>query len=213
MAVASDIEGTLTTAETWKALARFLRENGRAADYNKFFYSRFPKALLARAGLIHKRNFQNQWIKDLIGLFAGYSVDDFNSVAEWVVENELWPHRRKDAVEDFLALQNESLWIASGTYQPIAETFAKRLGARAVGTGLELKSNTLTGRILNEVNVGENKARALQTVLGPEELLSAYGDSEADIPILQLSKHPVAVHPDKALRVMAIKSGWRILEN
>jgi HAD superfamily phosphoserine phosphatase-like hydrolase len=212
MAVASDIEGTLTTAETWKALARYLRENGHAATYNRFFYSRFPKGLLAKAGLIHKRDFQNQWIKELIGFFAGYSLQDFSTVAEWVVENELWPQRRQDVVDAFLSHPNETRWIASGTYQPIAEAFAKRLGARAIGTGLELKNNTLTGRILNEVNVANDKAKNLQTMLGSDKLLSAYGDSEADIPMLQLSQKPIAVYPDKALRIMAIKSGWTILE-
>jgi HAD superfamily phosphoserine phosphatase-like hydrolase len=214
MAVASDIEGTLTTAETWKALARYLRENGRASEYNKFFTPRFPKALLARAGFIPKRTFQNQWIKDLIGLFAGYSVDDFASIAEWVVENELWPKRRQDVVNAFLAHQKsgEVLWIASGTYQPIAEAFANRLNAKAIGTRLELSDNTLTGRVLNEVNVANVKAKALQNVLGSENLLSAYGDSEADIPMLQLSQKPVAVYPDRVLRQTAINFGWEILE-
>jgi HAD superfamily phosphoserine phosphatase-like hydrolase len=213
MAVASDIEGTLTTAETWKALARYLRESGRAAEYNTFFYARFPKALLARAGFIHKRNFQNQWIKELIGLFAGYSVDDFASIAEWVVENELWPKRRQDVVNAFLAHQKtgEALWIASGTYQPIAEAFARRLEAKAIGTRLELSNTTLTGRILNEVNVATHKAKALQNVLSSDTLYSAYGDSEADIPMLQLSTKPVAVYPDKVMRQTAIKFGWEIL--
>lgn len=213
MAVASDIEGTLTTAETWKALARYLRENGRGAAYNTFFYTRFPRALLARAGVIHKRTFQNQWIKDLIGLFAGYSVAEFDTIAEWVVENELWPKRRKDVVDAFLSHESDNSWIASGTYQPVAEAFAKRLGAKAIGTKLELKSDILTGHILGEINVAHHKAKALQTVLVSENLLSAYGDSEADIPMLQLSQQPVAVYPDKALREMAIKSGWTILED
>jgi HAD superfamily phosphoserine phosphatase-like hydrolase len=212
MAVASDIEGTLTTAETWKALARYLREHGRTREYNRFFSRRFPKALLSQTGLIHKRTFQNQWIKDLIGLFAGYTTDEFDTIAEWVVENELWPKRRQDVIAAFSSHRNEALWIASGTYQPIAEAFAKRLNAKAIGTGLELTNNTLTGRILNEVNVATTKAKALQNVLGSEKIYSAYGDSEADIPMLQLSQKPVAVYPDKVLRHMALKSGWEILE-
>ena len=64
----------------------------------------------------------------------------------------------------------------------------------------------------DEVRVGEVKALRLHERLGAARLYAAYGDTEADIPMLMLSDRPIAVYPDRALRSTARALGWTVLE-
>ena len=40
----------------------------------------------------------------------------------------------------------------------------------------------------------------------------AYGDSYADLPVLNLVGNPIAVKPDEKLRHIAIRKQWEIIE-
>ncbi len=46
MIVAADVDGTLTSGETWRAVGRYLAEHGRARAYRAFFLTPLPGALL-----------------------------------------------------------------------------------------------------------------------------------------------------------------------
>ena len=212
MAVAADLEGTLTTGETWRGLDRYLRSHNRV-DYRLFFARRFPEALAARLGIIDKREFGNRWLGDLSHFFAGLNEAEFAEVATWVVENELWPKRRREVVAALKVHQaaGEDLVLASGTYQPVLKSFAQRLGARSLGTPLAVRAGKLTGELRGAVNVGKTKAERLHDALGDERLYAAYGDTAADIPMLLLSDRPVAVYPDKILKATAEALNWTIL--
>ena len=98
MSVAADLEGTLTVGETWRGLDRFLRAHACATDYRYFFAKRFPGAVAARLNFIDKHDFRREWLTQLPQFFAGMSESEFDDVAAWVVENELWPKRRRDVV-------------------------------------------------------------------------------------------------------------------
>ncbi len=215
--VASDLEGTLTTGETWKGIARYLERNGKSRAYRKFFNSRFPMALLARAGL-NRREFQNRWIADLLGLFGGTYYGEFLEAAEWVVEHELWDKRRKNvlAVLETCKSEGARVILASGTYQPVLEVFAKRCspnlgGFEVIGTKLEMITGKLTGKISGEVNVGEVKAASLQAAIRSEPLEAAFGDTMPDLPMLEMARNPVVIPTEAKLERLALKRGWQII--
>lgn len=214
MVVAADLEGTLTTGESWKGLGRYLSRHGQALAYGTFFAKRLPEALAAKFHLTDERAFKNRWMTDLSHFFAGMTEADFAKVAHYVVDTELWPKRREDVMAALKVHQaaGEKLVLVSGTYQPILELFAERMGASAVGTPLECVDGKLTGRLAGEVNVGEVKARRLHEALGQERLYATYGDTEADISMMMLGDKPVAVYPDKTLRDTAEALAWNILE-
>ncbi len=215
MMVVADLEGTLTTGRTHRALGRYLLRHGRASAYRLFLARRLPPLLLARLHPARARALQSAWMRDLLGLFSHMSVAEFRRVADWVVEEELWPKRRGDVLAALRVhqLAGEKLLLASGTYQPVLESFALRLEAEALGTPLEACGGRLTGRLAGEVNAGEVKARRLHELLGEVRLYAAYGDTEADIPMLMLSDRPVAVYPDRPLRDTARALGWTVLEH
>ena len=76
------------------------------------------------------------------------------------------------------------------------------------------------GRFTGELDgppVGETeKARRIQAYAEREDIdLSesyAYGDSIADLPMLQAVGHPGAVNPDNSLRLAAKKKGWPVYQ-
>ena len=83
-----------------------------------------------------------------------------------------------------------------------------------VGTRAEVHSDVYTGLLSAPVMHGEAKRLALQAVLGSDEWAYsfAYSDSISDLPLLTSVRYPVAVNPDRQLRVVASDRRWRVLE-
>lgn len=214
--VAVDLEGTLTQGETWKGIARWLKQNGYALDYNLFFLKHLPQAMLMKQGLSDRTAFNALWMTELLYLFKGFSQAEFEEMVEWVVREETWANRRQNLIDELRAHQAEGcqIVIVSGTYQAIAEAVGRRLGAStAFGTLVEIEDDHLTGFLSTPINVGEQKALQLKRYLDDDiPLVAAYGDTVADIPMLTLSQYPVAVAPDEGLRAEALKNNWRIME-
>ncbi|WP_169737086.1 haloacid dehalogenase-like hydrolase, partial [Deinococcus pimensis] len=133
--VASDLEGTLTTGETWKGLLRFLRERGHGRAVSAFLALKLPGVALAGAGVLDREKVRQAWTADLPRLLRGTPEADVDALAEWVVERELWPGRRDDVLAELEAhrLAGHRVVLASGAYQPVLEAFARRIGAEAVG--------------------------------------------------------------------------------
>lgn len=213
MIVAADVEGTLTSGETWKAVGRYLAEHGRARAYRAFFLAHLPGALLVKARLLSRSWYRDRWMVDLARLFKGWDEQDLRRMAEWVVERELWMQRRPSVIAELEEHRRNgaTLILASATYQPVLEAFAERCGARALGTPLELVGGVATGRISGRANSGRAKADRLAAATRPERVSIAYGDSASDIPMLELSAAPVAVEPDAGLRQLAARRAWRVL--
>ncbi len=213
--IVSDLEGTLTAGESWKGVARYLKTHGRAAQYRWFFLKHLPEALLAKGRLIDVQRFKDRWQVDMSRLFSGFTVDELSRMGEWVVEHELWPQRRRAVLAEIAALgaAGHRLVLASGTYQPVLEAFARRTGAEALGTLLEVADGLATGRLTGWVNVGRAKAERLTGWLAERSasIRAAYGDTAADLPMLALSAYPVAVCPDARLAREAARLGWRVL--
>ncbi|MBI4672016.1 MAG: haloacid dehalogenase-like hydrolase [Chloroflexi bacterium] len=215
--VASDLEGTLTAGEAWRGIGAYLKAHGRANAYRRFMATHFPGAILAKAGIVDKQTFKNRWLADQAKLLRGYSRVEVETLAEWVAENEMWAKRRV-AVVDELTKHHASgctVLIASGAYEPITNAFARKLNlerVRGVSTPLEMVNGRATGKLAAAIGVDAVKAQRVREQIGDGALVAAYGDTGADAPLLELSRQPVAVAPDEALRKIANAKGWRILE-
>ncbi len=211
--VASDLEGTLTTAETWRAVADRLKAGGLGRRYRTFVLRRLPQVLAARAGLVDRQRFRDRWISDLTGLLGGRSIADVEALAEDIVERVLWPGRRIDVIDELADHRRagRTIILCSGTYQPVLDAFARRLEADALGSALESSDGALTGRLADEPNTGPRKAARLRSALGSRRLVAAYGDSLADAEMLAAAAEPVAVHPEPRLRRLAAERGWRVI--
>lgn len=221
VAVATDLEGTLTTGQTWRALGAYLVAHGRAAAYRGMFARNLPSALMARSGLLPLEVVRERWMLGLLSLFRGDAAESFEEASAWAVEHVLWPQRRPEVVAALRVHQaaGERLVLASGAFQPVAEAFARRLpqhartpAPTAIGSPVAVRDGRLAGGLDGPLNVGDAKARRLHEALGDERLYAAYGDSGDDVPMLLLSDRPVAVYPDRVLRRTASDLGWSVFE-
>lgn len=212
MFVASDLEGTLTTGESWKGVGRYLKEHGHGRAYRAFFLARMPGYLATKLGVGDEQGFRDGWMARLAGFFRGMRPEELERLAGWVVEQELWPKRREGVLGELERHKEagQRLVLAAGTYQPVLEAFARRIGAEAVGTPLEYSDGKATGRLVGAVNTGRVKAERLSKWVGAVRVVEAYGDTLSDMHMLTMSEGPVVVDPDPKLRTEALKRGWRI---
>lgn len=211
--VASDVEGTLTTGETWRGILAYLRAHRQGGKARAFLARMLPRYALSKVGLLNKARVRQQWIEELPRTLRGLSEHEMRGVAAWVVEHELWPQRREDVVGELQrhARAGHTVLLCSGVYQPVLEVLAARIGAQALGTRLGLHDGRLTGAVEGDIGTGDSKARQLLERVGEGPLLAAYGDTLADVPMLNLAREAVAVYPDPDLAKLARERGWRIL--
>lgn len=216
--VACDVEGTLTTAASWEALREYLVQEGRQRAFRRFFLRRLPGLLAYRLGLGDSQAFKDRWVRGILALYAGYTEEEFAAPAAHAA-GHLWSARRPAVLEALQAHHDGGATIifASGVFQPILDALA-RLAAgaglervRALGTPVEIVDGRLTGQTASPLSVGKLKAERLHALAGSAPFVAAYGDTAADLPMLRLSRFPVAVAPDGALRAAASQAGWQII--
>jgi len=214
------MDGTLTTAETWRGVHQWIRANYPSAAARWFIGIRLPMVVLARSGVLNKERFRARWLEDQTRLLRGVAREQLEAMGEWVVEHHLWPARRVAAVAAVQAAHaaacavdaSSELVLATGGYQPIASAFARRLGASAaLGTPFELHDGRATGRLAAITQSGDEKARAVRSYAAGGRILAAFGDTAADIPLLALAERAVAVAPDRALAQECARLGWERL--
>ncbi len=213
MIVATDFDGTLTTGQLGRAMGRYLEANGDARAYKRFYRRQIPRYLLAKIGLMPMRTFKKGWARGIPFLFEGMDHDELTRMFTFAIENEIWPKRRVDVLDELAQYQAEGsrIIIVSGAYQPFLDIFAARIEVEGLGTALEMVEGRATGKLIEPLNVGDIKVQRLQQTLDGKALDMAFGDTIDDIPMLELSHSPVAVYPTRSLRRVATKKGWRIL--
>lgn len=214
MIVASDLEGTLTTGETWRGIRAYLLAHGRLHDFYGFFATQLPEFIGGKIGLIPKREFQNRWTAKIMRLFANLSEAEFTAVATWVAQNELLPKIRPKVLQLLQEHQKTGarVILASGTYHPVLAAVAGHYGFEAIGTPLELQNGKLTGRVLGQISVGATKKHKLELALSGQGLDIAYGDTMPDLPMLELAERAFVVRGnDAALEAVAVARGWGIV--
>jgi len=109
----------------------------------------------------------------------------------------------------------QRVWLVSAAPVELAELIAEHLGlSGALGTVSEQVAGVYTGRLVGRPLHGEAKAEAIAGLAAREGLdlsrCAAYSDSANDIPMLSLVGTPVAVNPDRALRLHARRNGWTV---
>ncbi|MEM6429677.1 MAG: haloacid dehalogenase-like hydrolase [Deinococcota bacterium] len=228
--VATDLEGTLTTGRTWSAAADYLTKHGQGLRYWLDFGWRYPVIVVSKLGMFNPLPFQHRWMRDLLTHFAGMTQADFVTAADWMVDKHLWPNRREAVVTELAQhlAAGRQVVLASGTYQPVLEAFARKLAnelgyppehVHAVGTPFVYEAdsgqNILTGKLATDMSTGDVKRTRLEAFLSNfnGNLHTAYGDTAADIAMLDFSAEAVAVHPDDGLAEASASHNWRIIND
>lgn len=211
MNIISDMVGTVTTGSPVLGLVKWVRDNQSAQRANFYLGRKMPSYLLAKWGLIDWVKWAQRLMISALPLVRNPSLDSLNQMGQWSVDYELWPKRRLDVLEQLANYVEHDgrVYIASGVYEPTVKAFASKIGASGIGTPLEIVGERV--RFAESIAASETKVEKVLHQLGVERVDAAYGDTWADIPLLEHAERPVAVYPDRALKATALERGWEIL--
>lgn len=211
MIVVSDLIGTLTTGSPVIGLVDWVRHNQSKMQARLYMASIMPSYFFARRGWIDWQKWAQGLMIDSLKMIKEATPEKMQTVADWVVEHNLWKQRREDVIARLKehAAQGAQVYIASSVIEPFIEPFAKRIGVQMIGTPVEYSNGHV--HVAGDLVAQERKIGKVLERLGVEHVDFAYGDTEQDIPLLEHAQHPVAVYPDEKLKAVAHQRGWEIL--
>ncbi len=211
MIVVSDMMGTLTTGSPFVGLMDWVKHNQSKMQANLKMASVMPAYLLAKNGFIDWQVWGQKLMVDSLGYIKNADEEKLKLVSEWIVEHDLWKKRREDVIERLIKHREggAQVYIASSAVEPFIVPFARRIGAEASGTPVEIKDGRV--RVAGELIASEKKIEQIIRRLGVKRVDFAYGDTVLDIPLLEHADHPVAVYPDTKLKQVALEKGWEII--
>ena len=211
MIVVSDLMGTLTTGSPVLGLVDWVKNKQSKLRANGYMAAMLPGYFLAKGKLIDWQKWGQNLMVDSLSLIKNPTTEKVEEAAEWLVEVNLWQKRRSDVIARLMlyAENGAQVYIASSVFQPAVEAFAKRISAQAIGTPVEISDGRL--KLATELVKDEKKVEMVLSRLGVARVDFAYGDTALDIPLLEHAEHPVAVYPDKKLRIVAQERGWEVI--
>ena len=212
MIVVSDLVGTISKGSPVLGLIDWVRHNQSALQANMFMAKALPRYSLYKLGLMDLRDFGEWSLVTSLPLITDPTPEKIRDIAVWSVDKVVWPKRRPDVIKRLARHreQGDQIFIASTAYEPTLEALGERIGAGAIGSQIKIVDGQL--QLASELITGKRKGEQVFNRLGVDRVGAAYGDTWADIPILERADHPVAVYPDAKLRAAAIERGWEILE-
>lgn len=210
MIVISDMMGTLTTGSPVLGLVSWVREHQSSLRANWFMARLTPSYFLAKHGWLDWQSWGQSLMINSLGLVHNATPETLEQIAEWAVDRDLWPGRRENVLARLAAhaQSGAQVYIASSVFEPTVAAFAKRIGAQAIGTPLEIVDGRL--HVAGGLVSSQRKIDEVLSRLGVDRVDVAYGDTAQDIPLLEYADHPVAVYPDDELKAVAVQRGWEI---
>jgi len=211
MIVVSDMMGTLTTGSPILGVMDWVRHHQSKLRANWFMTSILPSYMLVKMGILDPQ----PWGQKLMIRSIDYihQADDrtLQEVSEWVVEKNLWAKRREDVIARLIQHQEQGadVHIASSVFEPFIAPFAGHIGAKVIGTPVEIVNGRI--RMVGKLVADEKKIEQVLSRIGVDRVDYAYGDTILDVPLLEHADHPVAVYPDKMLKRTALDRGWEII--
>jgi len=216
-----DLDGTLCTVHIWQAMVRHHRlKRINLPLLWLYIGTHYPLYIFYRLRILSRVQAYLKWAQDMSWLLRGMTVAQGQEAFAWIADQEVLPSVRPDIMALLRQHQDAGhrVILVSGTFQPLLEIIAARLGVReALGTLLEVRDGRYTGRSLPPVCLGPGKlARLRQFLDGPGADIDlarsfAYADGEWDIPVLELVGNPVAVYPEPSLLAQARQRGWQVI--
>jgi len=104
--------------------------------------------------------------------------------------------------------------LVTGGLDFIMQPLARELSAECIAPGLVESGGEFSGALTGGALSGKGKAVAVHAHAGTNKIdlkeSFAFGDSYADLEMLECVGHPVAVNPDSRLKRIAIERGWTI---
>jgi len=211
---AFDIDGTIIRWQLYHAVGDAMARAGMiaAADYGRVRRARMNWK--QRSGEDSFHEYEQVLISVFDGALTGLAVNGLKQVVGPVFDtykDQVYVYTR-DLIHD-LKQRDYLLFAISGSPSIIVSLFASYYGFDDyAATEYVVRDGHYTGEKI--LSVGR-KAVLLQQLIDKHgaSLASsvAVGDSEGDIPMLQMVEQPIAFNPSKGLADHAMAEGWRIV--
>lgn len=206
-----DMDRTLVRIDTATLYVRYRRDVGEATwrDVTQVAWWMLQYTLgvidaerVAEQALLSFKGKRETWLRDTCEVwFKDYVLAHVAAEGRAAVE-------RHTSAGDVVA-------IVTGATPYAATPLARELGIpHVVATHLEVEDGCFTGRVAPPMAYGKGKI-VLTERLAAEQGFSLddatfYSDSITDLPLLERVRTPIVVNPDRRLRRVARKRGWRI---
>jgi phosphoserine phosphatase len=144
----------------------------------------------------------------------GQSVDTINELAKLFVEQDASLFQFTEELLQFLIERDLKLVVVSGAPEEVLDSYRGRFGWTSVhGVAVDHRDGVYRAELLNNPATAESKSRVVQDLAVNSKILIAFGDSEADIPMLNAARVKVVVGNEKLVAggpcVLNIDTKWR----
>jgi len=210
-----DIDGTIFRSSLLIEFINGLVEAGIFPEQARKGMEGAHLAWLDRRGNYH--DYLMKVVKVHLKYIKGKKWSDVEKVVKKVIathEDRVYRYTR-DLVK---ALKNKGYLLVSISGSPVymVKRFARHLGFNyAFGQILEIKEGKFTGKIVNKDFY--DKEKVLDSFIKQEGLdidwknSVAIGDTNNDIPMLQMVGRPIAFNPNRTFANYAFKHGWEVV--
>ncbi|MGB0716585.1 MAG: HAD family hydrolase [Phycisphaerae bacterium] len=209
-----DVDGTLVHSTIAHYYAYF-RRVGMPAWLGKLWHASF----VARCGyfLILDKINRSMMNRVFYRSYKGMSVSGTRDLCEQCYQEVIRPRLYLEG-EAEVKQHNDAgreVVLVTGSIDFVIEPLARELGIASVVASRLLESgDVFTGELAGPPIGEEEKARRMRIFAEDKkfdlEASYGYGDSIADLPMLEAVGHPVAVNPDKKLAAIAAQRGWPV---
>lgn len=183
-----DFDGTITKEDTFIEFIKFAKGEVR-------FITGF--GLLAPILILMKLKLYPNWrAKERVMsfFFSGTSKLEFDTLCAEFASERVPGYVRSSALQKlhFHKERGDLVIIITASFENWLAAWAKPVCDLLLGTKLEIKNNTVTGKIEGKNCYGEEKVNRLRNALDLSEFneIHAYGDSRGDKEMLTFSTHP-----------------------
>lgn len=210
-----DVDGTLISTNVVHAYAYYAINSPRFTDRLTRTASLVASLPLYWAADKYDRKlFNDAFYRN----YAGFTEDRLVVLGEEVFKNVIKPNifkGAKDLIDASRAAGHVQV-LVTGAIDHVTRPLAEYLGVDDfVANRLEIKDHMATGRLIQPMIAGPNKAvwvRKYAEEHGYDLGASfAYADSGSDLPLLSVVGNPCAVNPDFRLKTTARAFQWPVL--
>lgn len=213
-----DFDGTIYKHETYTLMMDHAKHHPRYQEkYKSFYYSIVPPYLGYKARIYPEAKMKLNLTQKYLHLFDGKTIDEvetyFGEIAEKMNGdfNRLALERLKQHHEN-----GDYVMVVSGAFQTLLETVLADLPIdHIIGTEIPVQGNYIDPETEIDHVQSERKTELILETLKDKVIdwqnSYAYGDSTADLPVLEMVGNPVAVCPDVKLQSIANRKDWTVI--
>jgi len=210
-----DVDGTIFRSSLFIELIEAMIAAGVFPDKAKNGYQKEYKQWLDRKGSYEA--YLGAMVKVFMANIKGVPFADFKRLSDEVAEknmNKVYRYTR-DLVK---SLKKRGYFLVAISQSPkgILDSFCKKMGFDKIyGRFYELgPSDQFTGEV-SDVHLISNKANIVKRAINKEGLTLrdsyAVGDTESDIPMLEMVENPICFNPNAALYRIAKINKWKVV--